>query len=113
MLFRDLEVLALVGIEIERAVLMCLWYAWLTGKDLGKRRPTTHLLTQATRTLQERLGPKTLSLLGASLGTRQVILNWIAVVRGEIAEVGRRLAAAHDFSYPEELEQTVRQSWAA
>lgn len=112
-LFRDLELLALVGIELERALLIRLWYAWLTGKDLGKRRPTIHLLTQATRTIQERLGPKALSLLGASLGTRRDILNWIARVRDEIGEIGRRLAANHGFAYPEELENTVRQSWAA
>ena len=112
-LFRALEVLALIGIELERALLMRLWYAWLTGKDLGKRRPTIHLLTQVTRTIQERLGPKALAVLGAPLGTRRDILNWIAVVRDEIGEVGRRLAADHGFAYPEALENTVRQSWAA
>ena len=112
-LFRDLDLLALVGIEIERALLMRLWHAELTGKDLGKRRPTIHLLTPAIRTIQERLGPKALCHLGAALDTRKGTLNWIAVTRDEVNTVGKRLAAKHGFIYPEQLENTVRQSWAA
>ena len=110
-LFRNLDVLALVGIEFERALLTRLWYASLTGKDLGKHRPTVHLFTQVVRTLQEQLGPKALSVLGASLTTRSDLLNWISLVRDEIAVVGRDLAAKYGFAYPEALEQTVRQSW--
>jgi hypothetical protein len=80
-LFRNLDVLALVGIEFERTLLTRLWYAWLTGKDLGKHRPTVHLFTQVVRTLQEQLGPKALSVLGASLATRSDLLTWISIVR--------------------------------
>ena len=112
-LFRNLDVLALAGIEFERALLTRLWYASLTGKDLGKQRPTVHLFTQVVRTLQEQLGPKALSVLGASLATRGDLLTWIVSVRDEIAAVGRNLAAKHGFAYPEALEQTVRQSWTA
>ncbi len=112
-LFRNLDVLALAGIEFERAIVTRLWYAWLTGKDLGKHRPTVHLFTQVVRTLQEQLGPKALSVLGASLATRGDLLTWISVVRDEISAVGRSLAAKHGFAYPEALEQTVRQSWTA
>ena len=112
-LFRNLDVLTLVGIEFERALLTRLWYASLTGKDLGKQRPTVHLFSQVVRTLQEQLGPKALSVLGASLATRGDLLSWISLVRDEIAAVGRNLAAKHGFAYPEALEQTVRQSWTA
>ena len=112
-LFRNLNVLTLAGIEFERALLTRLWYASLTGKDLGKQRPTVHLFTQAVRTLQEQLGSKALSVLGASLATRGDLLSWISLVRDEIAAVGRNLAAKHGFAYPEALEQTVRQSWTA
>ncbi len=63
------------------------------------------------RNSQEQLGPKALSVLGAPLATRSDLLTWIVVVRNEIAEVGRSLAVKHGFTYPEALEQTVRQSW--
>ena len=105
--------MALTGVERERALLMRLWYAWLTGKDLGGQRPTIHLFSQVSRSLQDRLGPKALSVLGASLATRRDILGWIRLVRDEVGSVGRSLAAAHGFAYPQELEQTVRSCWAA
>ena len=112
-LYRKLDMLALVGIEFERALLTRLWYAWLTGKDLGKHRPTIHLFSQVARSLQAQLGPKALSVLGAPLATRRDILSWIRLVRDEVSSVGRILAATHGFAYPQELERTVRQSWAA
>ena len=55
----------------------------------------------------------TISVLGASLATRRDILGWIRLVRDEVGSVGRSLAAAHGFAYPQELEQTVRSCWAA
>ena len=112
-LYRKLDVMALTGVERERALLMRLWYARLTGKDLGSQRPTIHLFSQVSRSLQDRLGPKALSVLGASLASRRDILGWIRLVRDEVGSVGRSLAAAHGFAYPQELEQTVRHCWAA
>ena len=112
-LYRKLDVLALTGVERERALLMRLWYAWLTGKDLGGQRPTIHLFSQVARSLQDQFGPKALSVLGASLASRRDILGWIRLVRDEVGSVGRSLAAAHGFAYPQELEQTVRRCWAA
>ena len=112
-LYRKLDVMALTGVERERALLMRLWYAWLTGKDLGGQRPTIHLFSQVARSLQAQLGPKALSVLGASLATRRDILGWIRLVRDEVGSVGRSLAAAHGFAYPQELEQTVRRCWTA
>lgn len=110
-LFRNLDLLVLTGLEQERALLMRLWYADITGRDIGKRRPTIHLLTPVTRTIQEHLGPRSFRVLGAPLSTRSEILTWIATTREEVRDVGTRLAAKHGFTYPEKLEQTVRQSW--
>ena len=112
-LHRKLDLLAAIGVGMERAVLLRLWHVETTGRDNGAARLTIHSLTKTIRALEYDLDPQRWRLQGAALTTRAEIIAAIETNRDDVSRVGQALAAALGFSYPASLEQTVRWSWAA
>jgi predicted nucleotidyltransferase len=110
-LHRGLDTLVLTGLQFDRANLSRLWYAWLTGNDIGEGRPTIHGMSRVLRTVQDRLGDRALAVLGAGTSDRASLCRSIEESRDEVAKVGRELAAKLDFEYPEGLERAVRVGW--
>ena len=104
--------IALTGVERERALLTRLWYAWLTGRDLGGSVQRSTCSARSPAACKPSSVPKPVRAR-RSPGHPPDILGWICLVRDEVGSVGRSLAAAHGFAYPQELEQTVRRCWAA
>jgi hypothetical protein len=111
-LARGLNALALFALATsDHATLIRLWYTLHTGRNAGLKHISIHGLTQQTRTIEQRVGPGALAMLGAGLTTRGQIILHIEAVRDEVARVGRRLAQTLNFEYPTELEETVRRGW--
>lgn len=108
---RGLDLVAQKGVGMERDMLQRLWYIQETGTDWSTQRPTIHTLTQAARVVVGVHGRRALALTGGSLTNREEIIAAIEANREEVAVVGRRLAAALHFEYPDALEQTVRRTW--
>jgi hypothetical protein len=108
---RDLFLVAVVGIQLERMMLLRLWHAFRTGCEMGGR-PTIHGLTAATREIERDTRRQALQIVGMPLRDYDEIVAAIETARDEVARVGRQLAAREGFDYPQRLEQVVRQSWA-
>ena len=109
---RDLDLLVTFGLNIEKSLLLRLWYIDTTGLDWGHiGRQTIHTLTSVIRTLQEAVGDEALEVTGTPMGNRQEVCQAIERDREIVARVGRRLAHTYHVTYPEELEETVRQGW--
>ncbi len=109
---RNLHLLAIVGAQNDRAVLLRLWYMEITGLDAGNpRTQTIHGLAHQMRTVEQAKGAEALRVLGASLASRADILTAIEMLRDEIGHTGRLLAARLDFAYPAEVEAVARQGW--
>ena len=112
-LFRGLDLIALNGIQIEHAILMRLWHILATGTDTGVQRPTIHGLTPVVRQVEALLGGRAQAVLGMPMRTRADLCAAVEGNRDEVARVGRLLSSRLGFSYPDELEKTVRTNWAA
>lgn len=110
-LYRNLDAIAMIGIELERAVLMRLWYVLATGTDAGIQRPTIHGLTVIVRHISSSLGNSAQELLGLPLRNRDELYYAIEANRNEVARVGKILSERLDFAYPLRLENTVREAW--
>jgi predicted nucleotidyltransferase len=112
-LHRNLDLLAMTGIQVDRSYLLRLWYALATGNDCGPLQTQSIFgLTNLMRTVAQAQGATALEVLGAPLSDRSQILHTITLLRDEAAKAGRLLARQLGFPYPQTLEQTVRQGWA-
>jgi len=110
-LHRGLDLLALTGIEIERATLMRLWYVLATGFESAPGRDSIHGKTPVIRAVEGLLAAKAFELLGAPARHRAEIVQAIEGHRDEVSRVGRLLAERLGFAYPAALEETVRRTW--
>ena len=109
-LFRDLDLLAQVGIGMDRDALRRLWYVDLTGLDEPKRK-TIHSLTDQMRVLSSGIPRQSLDVLGMPLTSRKEIMEAIESNWNEVSAVGKRLAGKYNFEYLASLESTVRTCW--
>lgn len=110
-LYRDLDAIALVGINLEHAVLMRLWHILATGNDTGVQRATIHGLTSIVRHIDTLLGNSAQELLGLPLRNRAELCHAVEANRNEVSRVGLILSERLDFQYPSRLENTVRTAW--
>lgn len=108
---RGLDLLSSVGINVERAMLLRLWYASITGLDGGEARPNIFALSERYRVVRRQMGARAMQILGAPLSSREHMIVHIEQLRNEVGAVGRQLAGRLGFEYPEQLEAMVRESW--
>jgi hypothetical protein len=111
-LHRNLHLLVMTGIQLDRAVLLRLWYVLETGLDFGHGRSTIHGMTELVRTVEGVQGDTALQVLGAPLTDRHQIYRAIEQIRDQVSDVGKRLAHRMGFAYPDDLEQMVRRGWS-
>lgn len=110
-LYRRLHLLAITGIQRERALLLRLWYVAQTGRDFGSASPTIHGMAELCRTVEHVQGVVAFHVLGAPLTNNDQICHAIELLRDAVSAAGQRLAETLGFSYPHDLEQMVRQGW--
>lgn len=110
-LSRGLDLMVPGGIQYDHHCLMRMWYAQITGLDAGPAQPSIHGLTKMTRAVGESMGERALALMGAPLGSGDLIIEHIEQLRDEASQAGRELAQRMRFEYPDALERTVRQGW--
>lgn len=111
-LHRNLDLMVNFGFDVEKALLVRLWYLEVSGKDCGDlRRGTIHTLTSIIRALDQAGGDEVRSVTGAPLRTRTEIYHAVESNRKVISRIGRRLAQKYNFVYPADLEATVLQGW--
>ena len=112
-LHRGLDLLAVTGIQAERALLQRLWHVLATGRDFGSgRQETIHGLSNFTRTVMHARGVMALEIAGGPLTNRSEIVQAIEQLRDAVADAGTVLAERLGFDYPDTLEQQVRRDWA-
>lgn len=107
---RRYEHARVVGLYVERETLLRAWTMVLAGKQIAGRL-TIHALGVMKAELGGRLSAQQLALLGLPSTTPGETVAAIEAIREEMARVGRRLAAAHGFDYPNALEGAVREAW--
>lgn len=112
-LHRNLYLVVLTGISMQKTVLLRLWYILETGCDYALQGQSIHALARTTRLVEEARGERVLQVLGASAMSRREVRSSIELIRREVALAGRELARKMDFEYPEALEQRVLQDWEA
>lgn len=110
-LYRNLDAIAMVGIDLERAVLIRLWHILATGTDTGVQRPTIHGLTAIVGHINSLLGHTAQELLGLPLRNQAEVRYAVEANRNEVARVGQILSERLAFDYPLRLENTVRVAW--
>jgi hypothetical protein len=111
-LHRNLDLMVTFGFDVEKALLVRLWYFEVSGKDCGDvRQGTIHTLTHVIRTLEQARGDEVRSVIGAPLRTRAEIYHAVESNRKIISRIGRHLAQKYGFVYPTDLETTVLQGW--
>lgn len=111
-LHRGLDLLVNFGFDVEKALLLRLWYIEVSGKDCGDlRQGTIHSLTRIMRALEQAAGDEARELIGAPMRNHQEMYRAIEGNREAAARIGRRLAQTYDFAYPTELETAVLQGW--
>lgn len=111
-LHRGLDLLVNFGFDVEKALLLRLWYIEVSGKDCGDlRQGTIHSLTRIMRELEQAVGDEARGVIGAPMRNRQEIYRAIEGNREVVARIGRHLAQTYGFAYPAELETTARQGW--
>ena len=108
---RGLELVVNVGLEVQRAYLLRLWYALATGCDTGTSRATIHLLSRMIPPIQGLVGARMNELIGAPARSIEEIKRSIMANRDEVSRIGRLLAEKLGFDYPEKLESVVRSQW--
>lgn len=109
-LFRGLDPMVIVGLQIEREILLRLWAIHATGQDAGPGRQTIYSLTPQVRSIMA-ARPRPLDIMGAPGRTRPELVESIELHRDEVAHVGRTLASTYGFDYPEPVEAAVRACW--
>jgi len=113
-LSRDLDLLLLVGLHLQRLWALRFCYMHATGEDCTDlRRVTIHTLTPIVRAVQQAAGPEVQRALGMPARTRAEVLAAVDALHALVARIGRELAARHGFDYPAELEALVLESWEA
>lgn len=111
-LHRKLDMLVSFGLDVEKALLLRLWYIEVSGKDCGDvRQGTIHTLTSIMRTLEEARGDEVRAVIGQPTRTREEICRAIEKNREVVAHLGRLLAQKYDIAYPANLETTISQGW--
>jgi hypothetical protein len=109
---RGLDPMTVLGVQIEQAMLLRLWYIEASGRDCNDvRRQTIHSLTDCIQVVEQALGPAALSLLGMPMGDREELCRAIESTRQTVGQLGRRLAERYSFAYPSDLEATVLKAW--
>lgn len=108
---RGLSLMLFIGIHNEKMALLRLWRMLHEGRDMNSR-PSIHSLADIVETIQQEVGNKAFELIGKPLRTEEEALHCIDSIRDEVSDIGRHLAKKYNFSYPSELEQVVRKSWA-
>lgn len=109
---RELDLMVTFGLNIEKSLLLRLWYIDVSSTDCGDmQRQTIHSLTSIICALQEATGEEALAVIGQPMSTRQELYCAIERDREVAARLGRRLAQTYNFAYPAELEATVLQGW--
>jgi hypothetical protein len=109
---RGLDPMTVLGVQIEQAILLRLWYIEASGRDCGDvRLQTIHSLTECIQVVERALEPAALSLLGMPMRDREEVCRAIESNRQIAAQLGRRLAERYGFAYPGDLEATVLQAW--
>ena len=109
-LYRDLDILCIRRIQLERDLLLRLWYIHSSGRDYGTARQTVHSLTEVVHTVRASV-PHALRILGAPTRDHQELIEVIEMNRKVVAELGRQFAQQYNFEYPSALEATVQRSW--
>jgi hypothetical protein len=99
-----------VGLYLERMALLRAWYMQAVGKDIDSR-VTLHMLGTLHKGLEGRLTSEQHNILGLPSRTPEETVTVIDAIRAEMAHAGRWLADRHNFAYPHELEDVVRQTW--
>jgi hypothetical protein len=111
-LHRNLDLMVTFGFDVEKALLVRLWYMEASGKDCGDvRQGTIHTLTSIIRTLEQATRGEVRSIIGVPMRTRAEIYHAVESNRNVISDIGRRLAQKYGFVYPTDLEATVLQGW--
>jgi hypothetical protein len=112
-LYRGLDLMATLGLQMEQSMLMRLWYIEASGQDCGDlRRQTIHSLTEVVRTIKQTMGPQALALIGAPVRDLQELCQTIERNRLAVSQhLGRHLAQKYGFEYPSALEATVIEGW--
>ncbi|GLV54664.1 hypothetical protein KDH_15110 [Dictyobacter sp. S3.2.2.5] len=111
-LFRDLSLMAPLGLSIETNMIMRLWYIQVSGEDCGdQRQQTIHSFSHIARTIERSLGPDALRMLGAPIRDLPELCSAIELHRSIIGRVGRELAHTYKFTYPVSLEVMVVDNW--
>ena len=112
-LHRHLDLMFPAGAYANWAMLMQLWYISATGCEATSRHFSgIHGLTELVQAVEQAEGTRPLELCGLPARTSEEIRAVIERHRDEAARVGRLLAERYGFAYPEDLERTVRASWA-
>jgi hypothetical protein len=107
----ECQLLCIRRIQIERALLLRLWYIQLSGRVYSTARQTMHSLTEIVRTIEVELVPHARHILRAPLRNRRELIRVIEMNREVVSELGRQFAPLHELEYPSALESTVLQSW--
>lgn len=111
-LHRGLDPLVTLGVNIERNILLRLWYIHVSGKDCGEQhQQTIHSMTRIVHTIVEGVGPQALAVLGAPMRNREELYHTLEGNRQLVSQLGRQLAQRYDFTYPAALETIVLQNW--
>lgn len=111
-LHRDLDLLVNFGLDVEKGLLLRLWYIEISGKDCGDvRQGTIHTLTNIIRTLEQTIGDEVRAVIGAPMRTRAEIYLALEGNREVVSRIGRNLAQKYGFTYPTDLEAAVLQGW--
>jgi len=101
-----------VGLYMERMALLRAWYMEITGKDIPARM-SIHMLGVLHKGLRDKLSTEQEVLLGLPSITVEETVIAIEAIRSEMSRVGKKLAQAYDFDYPDELESVVLKNWEA
>lgn len=111
-LHRKLDLLVTFGFDLEKAMLVRLWYMEVSGKDCGDvRQGSIHALTNVMYTLEQAVGDEVRAVIGAPMHERAEIYRALEGNREAVSRIGRSLAQKYGFVYPADLEATVRQGW--
>jgi hypothetical protein len=112
-LYRQLPLLSWDGEHRLRHELVRLWFIAATGQDCGPiGRLTIHTFTPVARAVAAVIGATELNQLGQAVGSTSELIAAAQWSQTQVARVGRHLAAHFSIAYPEQLEATVKQSWA-
>jgi len=89
-LYRDLDLLLLVGLHLQRLWALRFCYMQTTGEDCSDlRRATIHTLTPVVRAVQQAAGPDVQRIFGQPARTRAEVLAAVDALNALVARVGR------------------------